>query len=272
MRNERSMSLRVLACSVIAGFAFQASAGADEVAPRAQPGAVKRFVGCPIYRDTDAGRKSGCWLTGDPADGLHYDVTQGRIKPMLGRRVLIEGVVAGKDDELCGGVTLEPVNVSVLPGACKEFLIPAEGYPGRRFVLPAENMQPSTVPRELPPPPYTAREFAIEFELGSDFLVYQYAEMIIEKAALYARASKPRRITITGYAATDPFVVSGETFQEALAVAEARARMIAEALTRLGVPRDILELKWRAAPSEGFADATTLRESGKRRAVIRIAP
>src|SRR5690606_361956 len=28
-----------------------------------------RFVTCPIYRNTDAGRKSGCWLADSPDEG-----------------------------------------------------------------------------------------------------------------------------------------------------------------------------------------------------------
>jgi len=234
--------------------------------------AVKRFVGCPVYRDTDAGRKSGCWLVTDPEDGIEYDVTQGRIKPILGRRILVEGLVKSSGQELCGGTVLLPVNVSVLQEECPRYLIPAEGYPGRRFVLPARVMQPASVPRTLPPPPYGPREFVIEFELDSDFLVYQYAELILEDASLYIKASQPRNVTITGYAATDPIQVSGRSVHEIPAVAEARALMVAEALVRLGVPRDTLHLDWRAAPPDGFKPDSGLTQAARRRATISITP
>ena len=35
-----------------------------------------RFVACPIYRDADSGRKSGCWLATDPASGIRYDLAE----------------------------------------------------------------------------------------------------------------------------------------------------------------------------------------------------
>jgi outer membrane protein OmpA-like peptidoglycan-associated protein len=247
--------------------ALSATARADE-APAA--GVVKRFIGCPVYRDTDAGRKSGCWLASDPVDGVQYDVTSGRIKPILGQKVLIEGITTSTGRDLCGGVLLEPVSVSVLDETCKAFLIPAEGHPGRRFALPAETMQPTTVARSLPPPPYSTREFAIQFELNSDFLVYQYAEMIIEKAVLYTKASKARRVLITGYAATRGADISGQRIRENLAIAEARAKMVAEAFARLGVPRELLKLEWRAEPTHAAPAADGLAEAAKRRVEIRV--
>ena len=238
------------------------------VADVASVPSVKRFIGCPVYRDTDAGRKSGCWLVTDPEDGRQYDVTDARLKPILGQQILVEGVVTTTNSELCGGVVLKPVDVSVLPHTCKGYVIPAEGHPGRRFGLPAVVLQPSSVERTLPPPPYESRTYTIEFELNSDFLVYQYAELIIEQASLYAKASKPRRIVITGYAATNELEVSGQTIAEKLSIAEGRTRMIAEALSRLGIPRNQMELKWQAAP-EGESRGP-LTEASRRRAVIAI--
>ena len=31
---------------------------------------LRTFIACPVYRDTDAGRKSGCWLADDPTRAL----------------------------------------------------------------------------------------------------------------------------------------------------------------------------------------------------------
>lgn len=229
---------------------------------------IERFVGCPVYRDTDAGRKSGCWLVDDPATGIRYDVTGGRIKPILGQQILVEGAVSSLDRNLCGGIVLEPVNVSVLPQPCKQHMIPAEGHPGRRFALPANLMQPSTLPRTLPPPPYTPREYTIEFELNSDFLVYQYSEVILEAASLYIKASKPRRVVITGYAATNGFEASGQRFREDISIARARADMVAEAFRRLGIPRELIHIEQRGetpAPAEHG-----LSESAKRRVTVLV--
>lgn len=260
-RKLPARSLCVLT-TLIAGAAV-----ADQSAPR-----VERFIGCPVYRDTDAGRKSGCWLADDPATGIRYDVTGGRIKPILGQLVLVEGAVSSLDKDLCGGVVLEPVNVSVLPQPCKQHLIPAEGHPGRRFALPARVMQPTDVPRTLPPPPYTTREYTIEFELNSDFLVYQYSETILEDAALYIKASKPKRVVITGYAATRGTEVSGQLIREDIAIAQARADMVAEAFRRVGISRDLLQLERRGETASPAPAEHGLTESAKRRVTIRIEP
>ncbi|HEY6642780.1 hypothetical protein [Povalibacter sp.] len=260
-------AMRPVAMGVLAALACVSSASSDEAAT-APAATIKRFIGCPVYRDTDAGRKSGCWLVTDLQDGLQYEVTDARIKPILGQQILVEGVVTDKSRELCGAIVLDPVDVSVLPQTCKGFVIPAEGHPGRRFGLPAVVMQPTNVPRVLPAPPYEPREYIIQFELNSDFLLYQYSELIIEQASLYAKASKPRRITITGYAVTRPIEVSGQRIAETLAVAEARARTIAEALNRLGIPRSQMELKWQEAPAN--YSSGPLPELSRRRAVIAI--
>lgn len=266
------MSTR-LAIAVALGAAIGCSTAfaEDRSTSAATANSAELFVGCPVYRDSDSGRKSGCWLVTNPATGVRYDVTLARIKPILGRKILVEGVVAsGRDTSACGAPVLEPVNVSVLEGTCHAHLIPAEGYPGHRFVLPKDVMQPSHVPRELPPPPYERQRYTIEFELNSDFLVYQYSEVILERASLYAKASKPRRIEIVGYAATQPTVVSGERIVEDLSIAKARAEMVAEAFSRLGIDRKVMHLSWR--PASSSEAASELPESIKRRVEITIQP
>lgn len=35
-------------------------------------GEQQRFITCPIYRDTDAGRKSGCWLVDEGVSGQRF--------------------------------------------------------------------------------------------------------------------------------------------------------------------------------------------------------
>jgi outer membrane protein OmpA-like peptidoglycan-associated protein len=260
----------VIAVSLASTLLLSDICAANDVAKEAASRMI--FIGCPIYRDTDAGRKSGCWLVTNPADGTQYDVTSGRIKPMLGRQVLVEGIAIAEGRGQCGATVLEPVDVSVLPTECARYLIPAEGLPGRRFVLPANVLQPSSVPRTLPPPPYEPREYTIQFELNSDFLVYQYAELILESASLYAKASKPQRVTITGYAATLGVDVSGQQVREQIDIAEARARMVALAFERLGVRREVLDLRWLPEPNDAAVAADGLTEAAKRRVTIRIEP
>jgi outer membrane protein OmpA-like peptidoglycan-associated protein len=254
------------AIAILLSLEVVASVWADDPAPTQ----VRSFISCPVYRDTDAGRKSGCWLANDPQNGVRYDISLGRIKPLLGRQVLVEGIATNKDAGLCGGTVLEPVRVSVLEATCKEYSIPAEGFPGRRFVLPARLLQPTNVPRQLPPPPYSTRDYTIFFELNNDFLIYQYAETIIEDISLYARASHPRRVVITGYAATTGYDVSGQRIAEKPEIAHARAAMVAEALERLGVPKALLELKWQGEPQRNLSTDEGLLETAKRRATIEI--
>jgi outer membrane protein OmpA-like peptidoglycan-associated protein len=199
------------------------------------------FVACPVYRDVDQGIKSGCWLATDPGSGKRFDISHGRSKPQWGREVLVEGRVSTEED-LCGGTVLKPVRVAVLPERCNKHMLPEEGFQGRKFELPAEVMQQMWVPRPVPQPPYTPREYVIFFDFNSSFPLYQYSELILEKIAIYAKASRPKRIDVTGFAATDEYVVSDQMLIEDAAVGEARARKVALALERLGVPRSIIQV------------------------------
>ncbi len=265
------MKLRTAICALLGAGSICNAATHEPAAAAPATQSVKLFVGCPVYRDSDSGRKSGCWLVTDLADGARYDVTLGRIKPILGRKILVEGIVSTRETNACGAPVLEPVNVSVLDAQCKAHLIPAEGHPGHRFVLPKDVMQPTHVPRKLPAPPYEPQSYTIEFELASDFLLYQYSEVILERAALFAKASKARRIEIVGFAATEPVEVSGERIVEDLAIAKARAAMVAEAFSRLGVAREAMHLSWHPAPMPA-GDGKPLRQSAKRRVEITIQP
>lgn len=237
------------------------------------PGPMRVFVACPIYRDTDAGRKSGCWLADDPVSGVRYDIGAGLTKPMIGRAVLVEGITSNQPSTPCGGSVLSPVRTSVLPDSCTRQLIPAEGFPGRPYKSPPEQLQPTNVPRTLPPPPYAAKTFSIFFEFGRDFLIYQYSEMILEKIMLYAKASQATQVRIEGYAATAAFEVQGRTLSEPMALAQARADMVAEALRRLGVPADTLHAAAFGDPAPSVElESGMLPEASKRRVVITVMP
>jgi hypothetical protein len=88
------------------------------------------LVACPVYRDTDAGRKSGCWLAADPATGTRYDVTSAPTKPDWNHAVLVEGRIDEKAGDPCGGVVLDPVRVSVLEANCTPLRDPRGGVQG----------------------------------------------------------------------------------------------------------------------------------------------
>ena len=229
-----------------------------------------RFVSCPVYRDTDAGRKSGCWLATDPASGLRYDVSDAPFKPWVGRMMLVEGEVASGPD-LCGGAPLHPVRVAVLEERCPEVVVPAEGFPSKPSTLPKETLPPLAVPRVSPPPPYSRQQYEIEFTFGDDRLMYQHVELILEKAMLYAVASKAK-VALTAYADTAGFDASGQRLREPAKLAQARGEMVREALLRLGVPADSITLKTsgQPAPLAGWPEALAL--SSKRRVTIVVTP
>lgn len=234
-------------------------------------GETVRFVACPVYRDTDAGRKSGCWLGTDGATGRRYDVSDAPFKPSVGRMMLVEGEVAATPD-ICGGTPLAPVRVAVLDEPCPEVVIPAEGYPSKPSVVPLDTMMaPLTVPRVLPPPPYSRHDYQIEFTFGDDRLMYQHVENIIEKAALYARASKGH-VELVGNADGVGFMASGRRMKEAPALARARAAMVREALVRLGVPAERISVKTDLHPIALPGWPAALERSSMRRVTITVVP
>jgi outer membrane protein OmpA-like peptidoglycan-associated protein len=229
-----------------------------------------RFLSCPVYRDTDAGRKSGCWIGTDGATGRRYDVSDAPFKPSVGRMMLVEGEVAATPD-ICGGVPLTHVRVAVLDEPCPEVVIPAEGYPSKPSVVPANAMAPLSVARVLPPPPYSRQVYQIEFTFGDDRLMYQHVELPLEKAALYAKASKAR-VEVVGYADNDGFSASGRVLREPPALAAARADMVREALVRLGVPATRIAVRTGRHPVALADWPAALALSSKRRVTISLTP
>ena len=128
--------------------------------------------------------------------------------------MLVEGVVSEAQDDACGGVVLDPVRISVLAEPCTRHMLPAEGFPGRRFVLPPRNVRPLSVARVPPPKPWNDRVFSLVFDFDRSFAVYQLDDYLLDQAIAWIRAVKPRQIIITGYAATTPAQVSGRTLAE----------------------------------------------------------
>ncbi|MDO6415243.1 hypothetical protein Q4F19_12695 [Sphingomonas sp. BIUV-7] len=235
----------------------------------ATPDSTVRFITCPIYRDADSGKKSGCWLADDRATGLRYDVSVSPSKPDWNHEVLVEGNVSSGARDVCGGVVLDAVRTSVLPGPCTRQMLPAEGFTGRKFVLPVRNVRPAAVPRDTPPGPYAARSFHLFFDFDAAFLIYQYDDYLLDEAITWLRAAKPRAITVTGYAATIPTNVSGRMIAEDPAIARVRAEKIGEALARLGIDRRTIKVRWRAAGGPvAVAEADDLPDASRRRVDI----
>lgn len=237
----------------------------------AQTGDIVRFISCPIYRDADAGRKSGCWLATDPASGVRYDVTLSPTKPDWNYAVLVEGRVAEEQDNACGGLVLAPARVSVLADACPRHMLPAEDYPGRAFVLPGRNVRPLAEDVPPPPGPYEDRQFEVFFDFDRDFIIYQYGDYLLDQAIRWIRAAEPKAIIVTGYAATLPAEVSGQEITERPGIASARAERIAEALRLAGIDPDLIEVRAEInAEVADFADADGLPEASRRRVEISV--
>jgi outer membrane protein OmpA-like peptidoglycan-associated protein len=259
------LSIRTVGLSAIV---IVATMTAELIAAAAE--SAVSFIGCPVYRDTNNGRKSGCWLATDLASGVRYDVSGGRSKPQIGREVLIEGVPAEGTDA-CGGKILSPVHVSVLSTVCSAVMLPAEGFPGRVFQVPKNGyLPPADVVRALPAGPFISRDWHIEFNFQSNFLAYQYSEVILDEAARYIRASHAPRVEVVGYADGKPYAVSGRTLIEPRALAEERAKMVADALLRLGVEPARLHMSWHDDPAAIDAD-DGMAEPSKRRVTIHVA-
>lgn len=231
-----------------------------------------RFVSCPIYRDTDAGRKSGCWLADENGTGVRYDVSRAPTKPDWNYEVLVEGRIASTATGNCGGKLLDPVRVSVLTsGHCPRHMLPPEGFAGNKFVLPSRNVRPLSAERAAPTPPFADKSFHILFDFDSSFLVYQLSDWLFDQAITYIHGVHPREVVVTGWAATDPATVSGRQIAEQPEIARARAEQIAESLRRMGVSDAILRVRWETAAQPIDAEgADGLAEPSRRRVDIDV--
>jgi len=242
---------------------------AGDIADKPVVGSEISFLSCPIYRDTDAGRKSGCWLAKDTATGQRFDVTDSPAKPWVGRQILVEGVVSGATD-ICGGVVLDPVRVAILPESCPEAIIPAEGYPSKPSVVPKDVMLPVGVARPIPVAPFSKQVYQIYFDMAEDRLTYQRVETTLDRAMLYAIASHAR-LRVTGYADGKGIVVAGQRLKESKQLAKARAEMVKKALVGLGVPSEAIKLSWDMDPAPVLSQTGMLNPS-KRRVTIELEP
>jgi hypothetical protein len=240
----------------------------------ATTGAELRFLSCPVYRDTDAGKKSGCWLATDPASGIRYDITTAPTKADWNRAVLVEGrVAANPADNPCGGVVLEAARVSVLDRPCTRHMLPAEGFPGRKFVLPDRNVRPLYASHDLPPKPWVAQNFIIPFDFDSDFITYQLSDYYLDRAVSYALDVRASRVDIMAYAATTPTLVSGERLAEDRAIARSRAERVRDWFTMRGIPLQAVHIRWQDAKVPRPGPETDMLVAPSLRVVdIRITP
>jgi hypothetical protein len=247
-----------------------AAAGLPAITGAAEPADALRFVACPVYRDADAGAKSGCWLATDPQTGQQWDVSQSPYKPDWNYAVLVEGRVGDSAEQPCGAPVLDPVRTSRLATDCVRHMLPAEGHPGRRFVLPKRNIRPLSNPPAPPPGPYSERTFSLFFELDRSFVIYQYGDYLIDQAAHWIRATHPRRLVVTGYAASEPETVSGQVIAERAEVARERADTVALSLSRLFPDLEIETRTVTGSEITSHPDADGIPGQSQRRAEIKV--
>jgi outer membrane protein OmpA-like peptidoglycan-associated protein len=273
VRERRGARFAVCTAPLLLAFVLTQAidaAGAAEPAGTAEAaGTVKRFISCPIYRDTDNLRKSGCWIAPELETGRRYDVWNAINRPMLGQELLVEGAVSGEKDA-CGATVLNPVRISVLPSACAAKIVPAEGFPSRRYVTTGTVMTPKYLPQSLPQPPFRSKSYTIFFDFGDDLLMYQHAETMLIDAARLAIAGKARNIKVSGHALQSGFVASGRPMQEPTLLAEARAHMVSEALRRLGVPAILINETWSIDPPASTDVPAAFKDSSRRRVSVEV--
>lgn len=231
-----------------------------------------RFITCPVYRDTDSGRKSGCWLASDPATGIRYDVTAAPTKPDWNHAILVEGTVARDAGDPCGGTVIEPARVSVMEAPCTRHLIEAEGYKGRKFALPVRNVRPLYDKRKLPERPFVEGRFTIPFDYRSSFITYQIADYYLDATINYALDTQPARIEIAGVAQTTPDTVSGERLVEDAGLARTRAAVVRQALIMRGIGPERVKIVDKLAGPFVAAAFDGLAWPEPRRVDVRIIP
>jgi hypothetical protein len=231
-----------------------------------------RFITCPVYRDTDNGRKSGCWLATDPATGIRYDVTAAPTKPDWNHAILVEGFVATDSGDPCGGTVIEPATVSVMDLPCTRHLIRAEGYQGRKFALPERNVRPLYQARKRPEAPFAEGRFTIPFGYRTSFITYQLSDYYLDATINYALDVQPARIEIAGVAQTRPDSVSGREIVEDKALARTRAEVVKQALILRGIAPERIRIVGSLPGPFVAAAFDGLKWPEERRVDVRIVP
>lgn len=265
------------ATALFAGLLAAASVHAQTLSGvQTPPSSQRNFVACPIVRDTQT---VPCWLSEYDGElyylGIQTDVSADFHPPYLGHRVLVEGTV--KDaPRICGGVVLEPVKVSPLPEldlGCNTILPAEDRYtvpfaprpPGPSGGRLAFDPPPGGTPAAPPPRREGPQTFVIEYDFGM-LAMGRHAGML-GRILDYAQAQNAQRVSISGHRGAT-LLSDGNTMTEDQALAEERAREVAELLTGAGLSPAIIETDWSSAlePADGVEDWRT------RRVVVRVMP
>jgi outer membrane protein OmpA-like peptidoglycan-associated protein len=231
------------------------------------------FVACPLVRDT---KTVPCFLAEYQGEtyflGIQQDITADFYPPQLLHEMLVEGTIAD-GPRVCGGIPLKPLHVSVLPElnrACNTIL-PAEpgieAPPAKRPAGPSTRRAPvstAALPPAKPEPPFTEREFVIQYDFDSDFLFARNTRQLTDIAE-YARVSKAQSIEVVGYRGST-LLSTGNVLIEKADVSRLRAERVAAVLKGLGTPPSAVSWMSESAAANGATDFES------RRVAVRIVP
>ncbi len=255
----RSRGLAGLACVL----------GASGVAAQ-EVGSVRNFVACPIVRDTAS---VPCWLSEYDGElyylGIQTDVSAPVHPPLLGHQVIVEGVVADSP-RICGGVVLEPVQLSPvaeLDANCNQ-VWPAED----RYTIdfnprppgPSEGRLAFSYPPEPVAPPREPRDFTIYYY--HDGLIAGRNSGTLNTIVDYAVAIDASKVSVVAHQG-DLLLSDGSVLAEREGLAQARAEELAQLLESGGLQAEQWAVSWTAEPSpDGIEDWRA------RRADVRVEP
>lgn len=280
MRAEaRKSSMQLISRTSLVGAAYGAAVLACLLAStaRSAPPVGERisFVSCPIVRDT---RSVPCWLS--EYDGETYyltiqsDVSAAVQPPMLGHQVLVEGVISAAAP-ICGGIVLEPVNLSVMPeidANCRTMLPADERYtidfnprpPGPsagRLAFAPDPAAPRAAPAPAPKGPQTV-DIHFDFDKGVSFRHPGQLVSILE----LARKMHARHAQITGVRGAHK-LTDGTLLKESEGVGRRRAEEIAALLRDAGLTATT-EVGW----IDGEAEADGVDDWQSRRVTVVLTP
>lgn len=211
------------------------------------------FKACPIVQDTDT---VPCWVTEYGGElyyiGIQTDSSSPFHPPYLGHQALFEGRITDKP-RICGGIVVEPVNVSVMPEIdpnCDEIRPASDKY---KVDFHPRGPGPSTgrlAFRPPPPitdglaPPYEPRTFAVYYDFNTPIRGYHY--IVLNRAFEYAGAIDASKVVISGYRG-ETLLSDGTLLTENADISGIRAREIERLFKEAGLDSSY-ELTWSEQP------------------------
>ena len=237
------------------------------------PGARVSFVSCPIVRDT---RSVPCWLSEYEGDTYYLtiqsDVSAPVQPPMLGHRVLVEGVIS-EAPPICGGIVLEPVRLSVMPerdANCNTLLPADERYTidfnprppgpsaGRLAFAPDPNAPPPA------PPPRGPQVFHLYFDFDRG-ISFSHPATLVEVLDM-ARRLGVSEMRVTGVSGAHR-LSDGTLLRESPGTGQRRAEEVAQLLRGAGLDL-ATSIEW----ADGEPDADGVDDWQSRRVTVELVP